>query len=73
MRPSWYAFAREQLFSWHFYLPRRVQWETSRPGPRVVEEWPKVCSGGGGGSLGVEERMSNNNYGGGQGKNWQTA
>jgi hypothetical protein len=47
-------------------------WESASSGPRVVEEWPRVCSGGGGDVLRKEERMSNNSsYGGGQGRNWQ--
>jgi hypothetical protein len=47
-------------------------WESAHSGPRVVEEWPRVCSGSGDSVLRVEEKMSNNsNYGGGQGRNWQ--
>jgi hypothetical protein len=47
-------------------------WESARSGPRVVEEWPRVCSGSGDSVLRVEEKMSNNsNYGGGQGRNWK--
>jgi hypothetical protein len=33
-------------------------WESSRPGPRVVEEWPRVGFDGAGGGLGEREKMN---------------